>query len=187
MTPRTQRQAQRPSRWSGKAGFSMIEVSLALTVIVVALMAMSASTLRMHSLRRQNRERSLAQNTVRAIAEHIPSVAAQAQSDPGTWGQSIVDAVNAGGLPGPTFGVANLRVQEGNLSVGDVFVITDETLTDADIGLELGMPRDLDGDGLVDNADVTGTARILPVDVRARWTGVTGQQTIVHPFYVMGY
>lgn len=36
---------------------------------------------------------------------------------------------------------------------------------------ELGMPRDLNGDGVVDGADHSGDYRILPVLVRLEWRG----------------
>ncbi len=92
-----------------------------------------------------------------------------------------------GGGLSDTFNIQGLTAREGQPSVGTIQVITDETRTDADLGFELGMPRDLDGDGAIDNADVRMTARVLPIAVRARWTGVSGDVEIVHPFYVIGY
>ena len=64
------------------------------------------------------------------------------------------------------------------------YLVTDETRTDAALGCQLGMPRDLDGDGLATNTNVSGTALLIPVVVRARWSGSRGNQAITHGFYL---
>lgn len=43
---------------------------------------------------------------------------------------------------------------------------------------ELGMPRDLNGDSVVDDEDHGGDYLILPVRVRLRWDGVFGERTM---------
>ena len=165
----------------------MIEVTLALSVLLVALVAMSSSTMRMHSLRRQNREQNVAQNAVRTVGEELQSLSGSCASAPGGWSASFLAGVAAGGSIGPTFDVTELTPQDGQPTVGRITVITDETATDAELGFELGMPRDLDGDGVVGNTDVSATARIFPVVLELRWKGSSGDQRLVHPFYVMGY
>ncbi|MAF65901.1 MAG: hypothetical protein CMJ84_09640 [Planctomycetes bacterium] len=171
-----------------RAGFTMMELSLAITVLMVALLAMSASTLHTHSLRRQNRERAVAQNAVRLISEEIQAFSARTLlANPGQWSEDLVAAFEVEGLFGPTFDVTGLGPANGQSAVGSVLVITDEELTDAQLGFELGMPRDLDGDGEADNGDVTEGARILPVVVRLRWKGVSGEVFLNHPFFVIGY
>ena len=42
------------------------------------------------------------------------------------------------------------------------------------VDAKLGMPRDLDGDGVIDTANHAGNYRLLPVIVRVRWRGATG-------------
>jgi len=159
-----------------------------MTVLMVALMAMSASTLRTHALRRQNRERAVAQNQLRVLSEEIHSLADQIRREGGgVWSRNFSQARAPGGSVGNTFDIPGLTPQEGQVTVGTITVIVDESKSDADLGLELGMPRDLDGDGAADNADVSMTARILPVLVTARWHGVSGDVEIQHPFYVIGY
>jgi hypothetical protein len=171
----------------------MIEVGLAIVVLVVAIVATSASTYRLHTLRRHNRERAIAQNAVRTIVEQIQALSHRAAADaPDTWARDLVLALSPGGTLGDAFPVRELDPSAGQAAVGAVQVLTDETLTDAALGLDLGMPRDLNGDGLSDNADVLATAvaqppRILPVVVSATWRGVNGDARIVHPFYVIGY
>jgi prepilin-type N-terminal cleavage/methylation domain-containing protein len=174
-------------RVGARKGFTLLEVMLAMSVLVVAMVAICATTLRVHALRRENRDRSVAENAVRMIAERVQSVSRLARSDPAGWAQDVVAALNPGGQIGNKFQVAELTPLDGAPTVGSISVITNESTSDATLGVELGMPRDLDGDGIVGNPDVTHTARLLPVIVRASWKGVSGKQEVVHPFYVLGY
>jgi type II secretory pathway pseudopilin PulG len=169
------------------AGFTLVEIGLAMTILLVALMAMGASTLRMSSLRRQNRERAIAQNAIRALSEQIHATSDRIRRSGGEWSEELIAALAADGTLGNTFPIQSLNPQEGLPAVGSIQVVIDETLTDAELGFELGLPRDLDGDGVIDNTDVSQTARILPIVVRAQWSGVSGDVQIVHPFYVIGY
>jgi hypothetical protein len=41
----------------------------------------------------------------------------------------------------------------------------------------LGMPRDLNLDGVIDALDHSGDYRILPVRVLVEWTGMSGNRT----------
>ena len=41
------------------------------------------------------------------------------------------------------------------------------------------MPRDLNGDGVIDKENHAKDFLVLPVKVRVRWRGVTGDRTIV--------
>lgn len=178
----------RPGR---RSGFTLVEVALAVTILVVALMAMSASTLRMNSLRRQNRERAVAQNMIRIISENIHAISERnlrdAEGTAQTWSELMVASLAPGGELGDTFTITELNVQAGQPTVGTIQLVLDETESDASLNFELGMPRDLNGDNDTTDTDVTIGARILPVIVTARWNGVTGDVQIRHPFYIIGY
>jgi len=166
------------------SGFSLLEVTLSITVLLVALLAATASTLKMAGLRRVTRERMLAQNAVRAVSERLQSLADRGTTDPAGWNAVVLGGLAAGGEVGPTFDVQELTAREGAASVGTVELVTDETTTDAALGTQLGLPRDLDGDGAATSADVSTTARVFPVVVRARWHGAAGNSEIVHAFYL---
>ena len=170
-----------------RAGFTLIEVSLAVTILIVAVMATSASTASMSGLRRQNRERSVAHNMIRTISENVHSISDVALANPATWAATVTAAASPGGEIGDQFDVRALTPIAGQNRVGTLQVITDETLTDADLDMQLGMPRDLNGDGDAADTDVSANARLLPVIVTVRWRGVSGDQVIRHPFYVIGY
>jgi Tfp pilus assembly protein PilV len=169
------------------AGFTLVEIGLAMTVLLVALMAMGASTLRMSSLRRQNRERAIAQNAIRTMSEQVHATSDRIRREGGPWAEELIAELSEDGDLGATFSIRSLSPQVGEQTVGTIQVVIDETVTDDTLGFELGLPRDLDGDGNVDNVDVSATAQILPVIIRARWRGVSGEVQISHPFYVIGY
>jgi hypothetical protein len=165
----------------------MLELSLALTILVVALVATTASNARMGGLRRSNRDRVVAHNAVRSIAENVQAIAQAGATDPNGFGNHVVAALSAGGTLGTTFDVPELTPVQGQTHVGSITVVTNETSTDTALSAELGMPRDLNGDGDALDTNVTAASRLLPVIITLRWHSQSGDQRIVHPFYVFGY
>lgn len=179
-----------PRRAAGRAGFTLMEVSLGITVVVFGLMALSASTLRTHALRKQNREKAVAQNSIRMVSESIHALSQDAlrEATPeSTWSTQVVAALVEGGELGPTFDVFELNAPPNTPTAGTIQIVTDETLTDEQLGVEIGMPRDLNGDGDAADTNVVGTARLHPVIVTVTWRGPNGQQDVRQPFYVLGY
>lgn len=171
-----------------RAGFTLMEVSLAVAVIVIALLAMSASTLRTHSLRRQNRERAVAQNAVRMTAESIQAYSDRLlRADANAWPGEMAAAMADDGEVGTEFAVPELTRIANTPAVGRIQIVTDETVTDEELGVEMGMPRDLNGDGDASDTDVSDDARMYPIVVTTRWTGVSGRNVVRHPFYVIRY
>ena len=61
-------------------------------------------------------------------------------------------------------------------ATGQITIITDET-DNSDDALRMGFPRDLDGDGLANNVDVSTNYLLLPVKVEVQWTSFRGPQT----------
>ena len=179
-----QRAARRTAGIRPQGGFTLLEVTLAMTVLLIAMLAATASTLRMHSLRRVNRERALAHNAVRSATERLQSLSSRAVGEPAGWTPTILAAVANGGEISSTFETRELRARDGAASMGTIQVVTDETQTDLELGAQLGMPRDLDGDGLATHTDVSGDALLLPVVVRARWQGAGGDAQVQHAFYL---
>jgi hypothetical protein len=102
-----------------------------------------------------------------------------------SWAQAVLAAYGPAGTD--SFDVDELDRANPVLSVGSIQIVTDETATDQELGVEIGMPRDLNGDNVVDDADVSDGARLLPVIVTVEWTGVSGVQRLQSAFYVMGY
>jgi hypothetical protein len=46
------------------------------------------------------------------------------------------------------------------------------------VDTDLGLPRDLNGDGAIDGADHSADYRILPVRVTVSWTGQNGVRSM---------
>lgn len=171
----------------GQGGFTMLEVSLALTILVVALVATTASNMRVQSLRRSNRDRVVAHNASRTIAENVQAISRSGVTDPGGWSNHVVTALSVGGTLGSTFDVPELTPVQGQTHVGSIQVITDETVPDSALSLQLGLPRDLNGDGDALDTNVSPNSHLLPVVITLRWHSQSGDQQMVHPFYVAGF
>ncbi len=170
-----------------RGGFTLAELALAMTMLIVALISISAATLRSHSLRRQNRERTLAHNAIRSISERIHSLSyITVENSPTTWVQDLLARYGPGGTIGNQFDVEGLNPPGAAGRVGSIQIVTDETLTDLALGVELGMPRDLNGDGDA-NDNVVATARLLPIIITLTYRSASGVVTKNHAFYVVGF
>ena len=171
-----------------RAGFTLVELSLAMTVLVIALVSISAATLRAHSLRRQNRETTLAYGAIRSAAERIHAFSyITVEQSPETWVQDMMATYGPGGTVGNTFDVEGLNPIGAVGTVGTITFITDETLTDAAINAEFGMPRDLNGDLDAADNDVSGDARLLPVILNVSYRGGNGNVNLAHSFIAVGF
>ncbi len=180
--PRDHRQAS-----SKHAGFSLVEVMVLIVILGLGMLALTSTSLSVHSLQSADAERRLANDRLDSITEDVrQSSSALVDAELG-WVPSLLELYGPGGRPGDTFNIQGLNDQEGEPSIGSITIVTDETLTDAELGVQIGMPKDLDNDGLIDNNDVSSTARIIPVIVRTAWTGSAGNQEIVEGFYILGY
>lgn len=167
-----------------KGGFTIIEIVIAMTVMLIGLLAFTSTSLIVHSVSEADRERRLAVSGLRIATQRLQARSTAAiESDDG-WAVTLTQAYLAGVNPGPTFDVEGLDPWDGLPNVGSIQVITDETTTDADIDVNLGMPRDLDMDGLAVSNDVSNSAEILPVVIRMRWSGGGGDRELVQGFWV---
>lgn len=173
---------------SRRRGFTLAETLIALSVTVVGTLTAASVLISSMKLDRVNRESDAAFAAARA---QIESVRAQSftqvldlyDTDPAN------DPSGAGTAPGKTFWNATLA------KLGSQAAVTAEVLlplNDAgevreDLTIpELGLPGDLNGDGLTDALDHRDDCVVLPVAVRVRWTGQTGERTyvlatMVHP------
>jgi hypothetical protein len=78
--------------------------------------------------------------------------------------------------------VKGLQVPDGDAigSVGEIVFPTIGTQLREDVvDPELGMPRDLNGDGIIDSADHAGDYKLLPVLLRLHWKGVGVKRSVV--------
>lgn len=175
-------------RKGSSGGFTLAELALAMTMLIVALVSISAATLRTHTLRRHNRERTLAHNAIRSTAERIHSLSYRTlETNAAVWAQTVLGRYGPGGTVGDQFDVEGLDPVAAGGRVGTIRIVTDETVSDADIGARLGMPRDLNGDLDAADGDVSADARLLPVVISVTYRSGTGQTTVRHAFFVAGF
>jgi hypothetical protein len=126
-----------------------------------------------------NRETVLAMTAARGMAEQIRSEGAAGvfarynqfpKDDPG----------GVGTAPGPNFPVPGLSLVPGDSDgmAGEIiFPANGKNLREDIVDPALGLPRDLNGDGVMDNVDHSTDYEILPYTIRIRWTGKTGVRT----------
>jgi hypothetical protein len=156
---------QRRDRHSER-GLSLFEVLLGAILLTVATGAMVTGLVLSRAVDRDGNRRHAAMEAVLSVADEIRS----------TPIDSVEAAFGAGSPSGGAFAIPAID-DEDDVPSGRVIVITDETLTDEDVGMQLGMPRDLDGDDLTETTDVSTTALLLPVIVEARW-GPPGRREV---------
>jgi type II secretory pathway pseudopilin PulG len=168
----------------GRAGFTIVEVMVAVVVLVIAVVSIVGSMLSAMALNRVNRETAIAQQAARRMIEEVSGV-------PFRDAYVIYNAEfgddGSAAIPerGPNFVVDGLQAQDddvdgrcGRIEFPDVDngggnFLLDETTVDAGFA----MPRDLSGDGAADTVLDAGY-RLLPVRVWVEWRGVSGDRSI---------
>lgn len=168
---------------TGVAGFSMLELAIAIVVLVFALGSLSGTVVSTSQLARANEDRALADDAARRMAADLNAtnfsqIFATYNSD------ATDDPLGVGTAPGRNFEVRGLtpRRDDADGLVGQLIFPTD--VIDGDLQLredvempDLGMPRDLNGDG-PDNDDHSTNYLVLPVSIRIEWLGVSGLNSL---------
>lgn len=162
----------------------MVEVLIAITVLSVGLGAVTTSMVMSNALNQSNRETTLALNGALSAVE---SVRGTAYADAfATFNANPADDPLPGGAgtaPGNFFAIPGLGVRDGDPDgfVGEIVFPGDGVgLFENVVDRDLGLPRDLNGDGDVDaNAiDHSTDYTVLPVRVRLEWTGKSGNRQL---------
>lgn len=171
----------------------MLELSVAMVLLILAIGGLSGVLVAASKLNQSNRETALALSASRQAiellqAEPFGQVFARFNTDPGD------DPGVAGSGPGPNFAVPGLAPWNADpdgfvgefifpvaAGAGGAVELREDVADPA-----LGMPRDLDGDGVVGNEDCAGEYLLLPVRVRLRWRGVTGERELTVETFLGG-
>ncbi len=173
--PATQRLAR-------SAGFSYVELTIGMVILIVATGGLFASLLESRALERTNDESARAYAAAERMLEEIAGTEFAVIF--ATYNDSTFDDA---GLParGSGFAVPGLQPQAAD---PDGFVgriefprtpgvpahVLREDVDDA----SFAMPRDLNADGDVDTADHAFDYTLLPVRVHVEWTGLSGDRSI---------
>ena len=168
-------------------GFTLLETIVSMAVLMLAILGITTTVWQVHSLREENQLRRTAENAARTMAQEIQVESAALHEDPLTWAPNLIAVFGAGGAIGPDFAVPGLDLVDGDAFAGSIEIVTDETTTDAAVDAELGLPRDLNGDGTATSADVSAEALLLPFVVQVRWRSGLGPRTIRLPVYAASF
>jgi type II secretory pathway pseudopilin PulG len=172
----------RRARRSRSSGFTLLEVVIAMLPLMVALTLFSGTLAAGSKQRVSNRERMRAAWAIQEVLEQMRNADFRAlhalyNADP------FDDPGGPGTAPGTNFAVPGFTPVVGDADgmVGEVLLplanvgtevapvwIVSEDLESED----LLMPRDLNGDILVDDLDHSADYTILPIVVRVRWTSL---------------
>lgn len=144
---------------------------LAVTIVAIALSAITVSMLSSMALSRVNRETALASQAARRQMEivtssvrgnSVPEAYAALSANP-NFAVGGIDPLDgdADGMPG--------QIQFPTIDVAGVVQLREDVNDPS-----LGMPRDLDGLNGIDNLDHSADAQVLPVRVRVQWQSVAG-------------
>jgi len=169
--------ARRPQH--GRAGFSLLEVLISATVFVLVAGAVVTTLVISNALNTTNRETMLASQAAQSALEALKGV----PFDQVFARYNATSADDPAGVdsPGNVFEVRELDplADDADDMAGTIEFPGDgvQLREDGD-DRDLGLPRDLDGDGNTDAANHAANYRILPVRAIVEWHGKTGDRRL---------
>jgi prepilin-type N-terminal cleavage/methylation domain-containing protein len=161
---------------TGRSAFSLVEVAIVMAILSVALGLFAQTMLSTAKLDPVSEETRLAAEGARMQLEQLRAcnfseLFRSYNADPAD------DPAGAGSAPGAWFAVAGLQAPPGAPGVGHViFPCVGNALVESVVDESLGMPHDLNGDGVVDAGDHAADAIILPVRIQIEWASKSGRR-----------
>lgn len=176
-----QRAQNRPRQ--SKRGLSLVEIAVTLSVLITVLTGFSQALVSSMVASQAARETAVATDAARAVMESLQATNFQsvfqannsvADDDPGV-GTLRLAGFEVEGLP-PRPGDADGLC--GEILFPEELVGGASELREDLVDSVLTMPRDLNGDGVIDSADHSSDYQILPVVVRVDWRGAAGNSRV---------
>ena len=163
-----------------QAGMTLVELAVSITVLAFALCAAASTVITTGALNQKNHETEVARRAAENMIEVLRNTDFTRVFQ--TYNSATSDDPNgAGTAPGNLFAVKGLTPLPGAPGgvAGQIFFPSAgpalyENVNDA----SLGMPRDLNADGVVDAANHVGDNHVLPVRVRVQWKSKNGPRTV---------
>lgn len=149
---------------------TLLEMTVGVSIVAVGALAVTSTTLASDRIDAETRDLLVARSVADDLCGEIRAVSRRAADDRANWARTLVEQLEE--LDGPEPDA--LAPWAGANAVFDIEVVTDERtdpVRDLDLpeGSTAFVPRDLDGDGVLETRDVTEWANLVPVVVRARW------------------
>lgn len=159
---------------------TLIEVMIAVTVLTVTVYMLMTTIDASASHSATRAEQGLASNAARNLLEEMHALSFTKLF--ATYNHDTNDDPNGPKTaPGAYFDVEGLQPLPNNPNghVGEVILpSTGSELREDANNQALGMPRDLNGDSLVDNLNHATDYLVLPVAIQITWKGKSGKQTL---------
>ena len=157
---------------------TLTELMVAMMVMTVSVYILSSTITATIAHSAGKRERVKAVEAVRSLLEEMRSLPcgelfARYNDDP------TDDPEGVNSAPGRFFEVEGLEAQTGDADgfVGEIILpATVAPLLENVVDESLGLPRDLNGDALIDDKDHAGDYILLPVHIRVQWSGHVGDR-----------
>lgn len=168
-----------PAPHCRRAGFTLVELSVSMVVLLVAVGGTLSSISSTAVLGDATRESTLAYLEAQRQIEHLRAeefgrLFALHNDDPDD------DPAGAGSAHGAGFAVAGLSPVAGDADgqVGQILFPVDGAGTLREDVRFAGRQHDLDADGGIESQDVSGSYVLLPVRVRIEWHGRSGNRYV---------
>jgi prepilin-type N-terminal cleavage/methylation domain-containing protein len=163
---------------TANAGMTLVEIMVALVILTVSTFMLSSTITSAVSHSEIKRERALAveaaMNTLESMRAYpFSEIFAQFNATP----DDDPDGVGTG--PGMHFAAPGLKVLDDDLDgfCGRILLPSETDLLYENVEiLDLGLPRDLDGDLQVDEDEHSADYLILPAKVFVEWEGAGGRR-----------
>lgn len=165
---------------SVESGWTLLELVISLMVLTIGVIGFIMALVSSLRVSAAGHERDIAINAARQMIERIQShefseIYALYNSNPSD------DPGGSGTAPGPNFAVDGLRPRPGDVDGMEgqiIFPVSGGKLAE-DVSMpEFGLPKDLNGDQVIDNDDRAGDYTVLPVAIRIEWLGTSSEWEI---------
>jgi type II secretory pathway pseudopilin PulG len=171
---------------------TLIELMVGIVILLIGVLGFVRSLVSIGSSSQKQRELARATQAARDVMERIgaeafPEAFRRFNSDPAD------DPGGPGTAPGSNFAVAGLSALPGDPDgfPGEVlfptFDLAPSQLREDVTIADLGMPHDLNGDGVIDSNNHALDYKLLPVIVRVRWRTASGAGTYELKSMLAGY
>lgn len=178
-------------RRCGERGITMLEVTISMALMTASICALLSVMFTSHRVSDSSNDTTIAMNAVYNMIEQMRNYSdfesvyayynSNASDDPG----------GSGTAPGCNFTVSGLTAKSGDSDGRPGKIVFPEATIGTGLNLaenvsnsQMGMPRDLNGDGVIDAVSHSTDYIMLPVRVEVEWQGSEGDRKVsAHTFF----